>query len=158
MKKLFLLLPFLFAFISCDLVTDKEYFVSVNPNHSFSWFNGSAVCYNFNCDVIQYKEKQKEKIEDPKYQQGSKGPKNFEGATSETTWCNMSTLGITFDTCYELSMALRNENDIYGENTNANAMYDNLAKAAAKEGSRIVEITTPEMAQKLANKGYTVVG
>ena len=104
------------------------------------------------------KEKQKEKIEDPKYQQGSKGPKNFEGATSETTWCNMSTLEITFDTCYELSMALRNENDIYGENTNANAMYDNLAKAAAKEGSRIVEITTPEMAQKLANKGYTVVG
>lgn len=54
MKKLFLLLPFLFAFISCDLVTDKEYFVSVNPNHSFSWFNGSAVCYNFNCDIIQY--------------------------------------------------------------------------------------------------------
>lgn len=54
MKKLFFLLPFLFAFISCDLVTDKEYFVSVNPNHSFSWFNGSAVCYNFNCDVIQY--------------------------------------------------------------------------------------------------------
>jgi len=146
--------------ISAGAIINTQYYVPQNPIQSGinSVKNTISSIFGDAKERQILKEKQKEKIEDPKYQQGSKGPKNFEGATSETTWCNMSTLGITFDTCYELSMALRNENDIYGENTNANAMYDNLAKAAAKEGSRIVEITTPEMAQKLANKGYTVVG
>ena len=146
--------------ISAGAITNTQYYVPQNPIQSGinSVKNTISSIFGDEKERQILKEKQKEKIEDPKYQQGSKGPCNYKDATNETTWCNMSTLGITFDTCYDLSMALRNENDIYGENTNANAMYDNLAKAAAKEGSRIVEITTPEMAQKLANKGYTVVG
>lgn len=102
-------------------------------------------------------EKQKELIEDERYQQGSEGPNNYLGATSETTWCNKATEKITFETSYELSMALRNKGDKYWENTNANDMFDNLVKAAGNPNSHIIEIT-PEQAQNLANKGYTVVG
>lgn len=102
-------------------------------------------------------EKQKELIEDERYQQGSEGPNNYLGATFETTWCNKATEKITFETSYELSMALRNKGDKYWENTNANDMFDNLVKAAGNPNSHIIEIT-PEQAQNLANKGYTVVG
>lgn len=102
-------------------------------------------------------EKQKKLIEDERYQQGSEGPNNYLGATFETTWCNKATEKITFETSYELSMALRNKGDKYWENTNANDMFDNLVKAAGNPNSHIIEIT-PEQAQNLANKGYTVVG
>ncbi len=100
---------------------------------------------------------QKTKIEDLDYQQGSKGPYNYSGATADTTWCNMATLGITFETAYALSMALRSSNDPYGVNTNANSMYDNLLKASQDKESGIIEITA-EKAQELANLEYTVVG
>ena len=40
-------------------------------------------------------EKQKELIEDERYQQGSEGPNNYLGATFETTWCNKATEKIT---------------------------------------------------------------
>lgn len=103
------------------------------------------------------KEKQESAIKNENYQQGSKGPFCFAGATSETTWCNMATQEITFETSYNLSMALRNENDPYCVNTNANDMFDNLMKAAQSPNSSIVEITA-EQAQLLANRGYTVVG
>ena len=96
-------------------------------------------------------------INDKNYQQGTKGPYGYEKATAETTWCNMATEKITFETSYNLSMALRNENDPYCLNTTANDMYDNLIKASQTKGSGIVEISA-EQAQKLANKGYTVVG
>jgi len=69
----------------------------------------------------------------------------------------MATQEVTFETSYELSMALRNENDPYCENTNANDMYDNLMKAAQNPNSSIVEIT-PQQAQALANQGFTVAG
>lgn len=68
------------------------------------------------------KEKQKSVIENKNYQQGSQGPFGFTGATAETTWCNMATQEVTFETSYNLSMALRNENDLYCVNTNANDM------------------------------------
>ena len=103
------------------------------------------------------KEKQAAAIANPNYQQGSQGPFGFLEATSETTWCNMATQDITFETSYNLSMALRNENDPYCLNTNANAMYDNLMKAAQNPNSSIVEVT-PQQAQALANLGYTVAG
>ena len=74
-----------------------------------------------------------------------------------TTWCNMATQEVTFETSYNLSMALRNENDPYCENTNANDMYDNLMKATQNPNSSIVEIT-PQQAQALANQGFTVAG
>ena len=113
--------------------------------------------YGSSTERDKLKEKQESVIKDENYQQGSQGPFGFLDATSETTWCNMATQEVTFETSYELSMALRNENDPYCENTNANDMYDNLMKAALDPNSSIVEIT-PQQAQALANQGYTVVG
>ena len=113
--------------------------------------------YGSSTERDKLKEKQESVIKDENYQQGSQGPFGFLEATSKTTWCNMATQEVTFETSYELSMALRNENDPYCENTNANAMYDNLMKAAQNPNSSIVEIT-PQQAQALANMGYTVVG
>ena len=113
--------------------------------------------YGSSTERDKLKEKQESVIKDENYQQGSQGPFGFLEATSKTTWCNMATQEVTFETSYELSMALRNENDPYCENTNANDMYDNLMKAAQNPNSSIVEIT-PQQAQVLANQGYTVVG
>ena len=124
-------------------------------------FNGFLMDYYSVLDKYAAKQNLKEKqlaaITNPNYQQGSQGPFGFLEATSETTWCNMATQEVTFETSYELSMALRNENDPYCENTNANDMYDNLMKAALDPNSSIVEIT-PQQAQALAKQGYTVVG
>ncbi len=93
-------------------------------------------------------------MSNPSYQQGSTGPCNFQGATSQTTWCNMATYDVADKTSPGLGNAMHNGNP---NNTTANAAASNLASAAGSSQSTIKEVS-PEHAQNLANLGYTVVG
>ena len=93
-------------------------------------------------------------MSNPIYREGGGGP--FGNSTGSETWCNQATFEIVRNTS-----ALRLANALYGSdpngyNTTANMAAENLMNAATGRDSSIMEIT-PQEAQKLANKGYTVV-
>jgi hypothetical protein len=52
---------------------------------------------------------QKGVMADPNLQEGSKGPENFAGATSTTTWCNQATFKLAKQTGFNMGVLLGNQ-------------------------------------------------
>ena len=113
--------------------------------------NSPTIPFNAASNLIAAQDKV---MSNPIYREGGGGP--FGNSTGSETWCNQATFEIVRNTS-----ALRLANVLYGSgpngyNTTANMAAENLMNAATGRDSSIMEIT-PQEAQKLANKGYTVV-
>jgi hypothetical protein len=132
--------------------------INSNSSSTNKVYQKSSSEYNTNnnhnsAQIETLMESQQNVISNPLYQQGSTGPCNYGGATSETTWCNQATFEVAEKTNSGLASAM------YGTHkydTNANVAAQNLQYYANNPNSSIQEINGSQ-AQNLANSGYTVI-